>query len=92
MTTPTKNSKVVKLASPIQKGDETLTEVEIAKPNSGHLRGLNLYDVCQADFEAGQTLLPRISVLDERDLINLEPENWPPLLTGVASFFVNTER
>ncbi|MGF1842256.1 phage tail assembly protein [Vibrio clamense] len=83
--------KLAKLANPIEKEGKTLTEIEISKPNSGHLRGLNLVDVCEMDFGAGEKILPRISCLNERDLLNLDPANWAPLLVTVASFFVNTE-
>lgn len=88
-------TKKVILATPIEKTQDgqtvTLTEIELTKPNSGHLRGVNLSDICQADFEAGAKVIPRISCLDERDMLNLEPENWTPLLTGLATFFVNMD-
>jgi len=94
MTPPIKDkgeTKKITLAVPIVKDDRTLKEVELSKPHAGHLRGLSLYDVCNADFDAGRRILPRISELDERDMLNMETENWAPLLTGLASFFVNTE-
>ncbi|MBA5760834.1 phage tail assembly protein [Vibrio kasasachensis] len=99
MTNPIKDkgqTKVVTLAVPIEKEvkGETVTieTVELSKPHSGHLRGVNLNDICQADFDAGKTVIPRISELDERDMLNLDPENWAPLLTTLASFFVGTGR
>lgn len=89
-------TKLVTLAVPIEKevkGEIVKIEtIELTKPHSGHLRGVNLNDICQADFDAGKTVIPRISELDERDMINLDPENWAPLLTTLASFFVNMER
>ncbi|MFA0026939.1 phage tail assembly protein [Vibrio sp. 10N.261.49.A5] len=68
-----------------------MKEIELRKPNSGNLRGLSLVDVCEMKFEAGEVLLPRISNLNERDVLNMPVENWAPLLTTIASFFVNTE-
>jgi len=94
MATPIKDqgkTKLVTLASPIIKDEQAITEIELTKPHSGHLRGVSLFDVCNADFDTGSKVLPKISLLTERDLLNLEPENWAPLLTGLASFFVNTE-
>ncbi|WP_375751612.1 phage tail assembly protein [Vibrio sp. HN007] len=95
MATAIKNqaeTKKVKLPVPIEKDGNTLEEVEISKPHSGQLRGLSLIDVCEMKFEAGEKLLPRISCLNERDLLNWDPSNWAPVLTEIASFFVNTER
>ncbi|MGL4225954.1 MAG: phage tail assembly protein [Vibrio sp.] len=85
-------TKVVTLASPIIKDDVEIKTVELSYPHSGHLRGLSLIDVCEMKFEAAEILIPRISSLTERDLINLVPENWAPLLTTIASFFVNTKQ
>lgn len=82
--------KVVTLASPIIKNGESLTKISLRKPNAGHLRGLSLIKVCEMDFDACMTLLPRISDLNERDVLNLEPENFAPLMTAVATFFVAT--
>ncbi len=84
-------TKIVTLATPIIKDDVEIKTIEIRKPHSGQLRGLSLIDVCEMKFEAAEVLLPRISSLNERDVLNLAPENWAPLLTTVASFFVNTE-
>ncbi|EGU38661.1 phage tail assembly protein [Vibrio scophthalmi] len=99
MTNPIKDkgqTKVVTLAEPIEKEVKgemvTIEKVELTKPHSGHLRGVNLNDICQADFDAGKTVIPRISELDERDMLNLDPANWAPLLTALATFFVNTGR
>ncbi len=95
MATPINNkaeTKTVKLATPLIIDDVEVKTVDIRKPHSGQLRGLSLIDVCEMKFEAGEVLLPRISSLTERDLLNLAPENWAPLLTTVASFFVDTEQ
>ncbi|MEZ8115158.1 phage tail assembly protein [Vibrio splendidus] len=97
MTNPIKDKgalKVITLPVPIVKtikGDElTIDTVELSKPHAGHLRGVNIFDVAQGDFEAGTQVLPRISELDDRDMQNLDPANWMPLLVGLASFFGNT--
>ncbi len=95
MATAIKNQAATKTATlviPIVKDDVEIKTIEISKPNSGNLRGLSLIDVCEMKFEAGEVLLPRISSLTERDLLNLPPENWAPLLTTVASFFVNMDQ
>ncbi|NAW59495.1 MULTISPECIES: phage tail assembly protein [unclassified Vibrio] len=94
MTSPIKNQSEVQTATlpkPIEKDGQTLATIDITKPHSGHLRGLSLIDVCEMNFDAGMKILPRVSCLNERDLANLAPENWAPLLTTIASFFVDTE-
>lgn len=95
MATAMKHSnevKMVKLAVPHQQGDQLVEQLELTKPHSGHLRGLNLIKVCEMDFETGQVLIPRITSLTERDMLNLAPENWAPILTEIAAFFVNPEQ
>lgn len=82
----------IKLAVPIEKDGKALTSIDIRKPCSGDLRGLNLVDVCQMDFDAHSTLLSRISILNERDLLDMDPANWAPLQTEIASFFVDTKQ
>ncbi|GIC79507.1 phage tail assembly protein [Moritella sp. F3] len=85
------NSKMVALASPMTVGGEEVNEIELRKPNAGNLRGLNLISVVEMHFDAAMVLLPRISKLNERDILNMEPENFAPLMTEIAGFFVNTE-
>lgn len=85
-------TKMAVLAVPIELNGNEVSEIEISKPHAGQLRGLSLIDVCQMKFEAGEELLPRISSLNERDLLNMPTENWAPLLTTVASFFVDMEQ
>ncbi|MEZ8855604.1 phage tail assembly protein [Vibrio atlanticus] len=87
----TAQTKKVQLAVAIERDGTEIKEIELRKPNSGNLRGLSLVDVCEMKFEAGEVLLPRISNLNERDVLNMPVENWAPLLTTIASFFVNTE-
>lgn len=94
MTNPIKDQsdiKKVDLPNPIEKDGVEIKTLDIQKPKSGNLRGLSLVDVCEMKFEAGETLLPRISNLNERDVLNMPVENWAPILTTIASFFVNVE-
>ena len=82
----------VKLPIPFKKDDKTISTIELRKPYAGDLRGLTLTDVCQMDFSAACTLLPRISILNERDMLNIETENLTVLIVAIASFFVNTKQ
>ena len=87
-------NKIVKvtLPTPIMKDGKKITAIELRKPCAGDLRGLNLKEVCEMDFTAAYTLLPRISILNDRDLLDIEVENLTPLMVEIASFFVNTKQ
>ncbi len=81
----------VQLPSPIKKDGKEITMIELRKPCAGDLRGLNLGEICQMDFAAAYELLPRISILNERDLLDIEVENLTPLMVEITSFFVSTK-
>ena len=49
------------LDTPINRGDQTITRVQVRKPNAGALRGLSLVEVLQMNVTALQTLLPRVT-------------------------------
>lgn len=84
--------KSIKLPVAIKREDGVLEELEIRKPKAGHLRGLNLIELCEMKFEAGEKILPKITCLDEREVLNLDVANWAPILTTIAGFFVNTDQ
>ncbi|WP_063655787.1 phage tail assembly protein [Aliivibrio fischeri] len=81
----------VKLAIPMEVDGKEVAELELRKPTAGDLRGLNLVQVCEMHFDAAIVLLPRISKLNERDILNMESENFAPIMTEIASFFVDTK-
>lgn len=82
----------VELATPIeQEGKEPVHKVELRKPNAGNLRGLKFSAVLEMDFDTMSQLIPKISNLTTRDMLNIDPVNYAPLFMGVAGFFVNTE-
>lgn len=76
---------------PIQTEKALLTELELRKPMSGDLRGLKLTNIIEMSFDEAMELLPRISCLDERDVLNLDPENLAPIMVGITSFFFNID-
>ncbi|MEC4728996.1 phage tail assembly protein [Shewanella sp. D64] len=82
----------VKLAVPFEKDGVMIESVDLRKPYAGDLRGLKLPEVVEMDFDTACTLLPRISILNERDLLNMEVDNFPLLMVQIASFFVDTGR
>jgi hypothetical protein len=56
------NENVVILEEPIKRGDTLIDQVEIIKPNAGHLRGIGLAALANADVDALTVILPRITV------------------------------
>lgn len=60
VTTPKENT--VTLDEPIKRGDTLIYSVEVVKPNAGHLRGIGLAALGNADVDALVILLPRITL------------------------------
>ncbi|KVS58018.1 phage tail assembly protein [Burkholderia cepacia] len=83
-------SASVTLDTPIQRGEQTISEVTLTKPLSGALRGVTLTDVLQLDVIALSKVIPRISnpTLTEQDVMRLDPADLVQLGTEVAGFLV----
>ncbi len=87
-----KNNKplIIPLSFPLVSGEDTIKTVELRKPKAGELRGLQLASVLQLDVDTINTLVPRLCSLTERDMQNLEMEDYTDISTGLLGFFVNT--
>jgi len=83
-------SNTITLDQPIKRGDSEITEVELRKPVSGELRGLNLTDLLQMDVNALQRVLPRISTptLTDAEVAALDPADLMQLGAVVAGFLL----
>ncbi|PTQ90274.1 phage tail assembly protein [Agitococcus lubricus] len=92
MTTPT--SKTIMLDTPIKRGQQTINEVTVRKPNAGELRGLSLSSLLTLDVNELGKLLPRITtpILHEPDIQQLDPADLVELGTGAISFFVKKDK
>ena len=55
------NENIVILEEPIKRGEMEISQVEIIKPNAGHLRGIGLASLANADVDALTVILPRIT-------------------------------
>lgn len=55
-------TKKVTLKQPLVRGENTIAEIELRKPNVPALKGLKLLDLMQSDVNAISTLLPRITL------------------------------
>jgi hypothetical protein len=63
----------VQLETPIQRGEKTISEIQLRKPNGGDLRGLSLVSLMQMETDSIIKVLPRISMptLTENDVIHM---------------------
>ena len=88
---PNDTARPVKLDAPLKRASgNDIEEVQVLKPNSGALRGLNLTDLLQMNTSALHTLLPRITSpqITKPDVANLDPADLVALGTAVIGFLV----
>lgn len=78
----------VTLETPVVRGEQTITTVEVIKPNSGALRGTRLADIAGSDVDALITVLPRITfpALTKAECLNLDPVDLIALTGKVIGF------
>ena len=83
-------SDPIELEVPIVRGEQVIATLELRRPASGELRGLNLHDLLKLDIDSVQKLLPRISVpmILPQEAAALDPVDLVQLATGLADFFV----
>lgn len=83
--------RVVPLDEPITRGETTITEITIRKPDAGAMRGTSLVALGQIDVMALQTVLPRVStpILTPLEVARLDPADLMALGTAVASFLLS---
>ncbi|MDJ0824253.1 MAG: phage tail assembly protein [Rhodobacter sp.] len=83
------NIASVTLEHPLGKGEDKITEVTVAKPTAGPMRGLKLLDVVQMDVSALSVLLPRITTpsLSPEQIDRLDPADLMQIGARVSAFF-----
>ena len=84
------NQEAVPLDSPIQRGEQSITEVIVRKPMSGELRGVALQDLLNMDVLALRKVLPRISIpsLTDHEIGRMDPADLLQLGVAVTGFLV----
>lgn len=90
MSDKTPKFATVTLDEPIERGDQTITEVKVRRPNTGELRGLNIADLVQMNVDATSKLLPRITMpgLTPNEIAELAPSDFTQLGMEVQDFLV----
>jgi hypothetical protein len=80
----------ITLETPIKRGDNTVTEVTVSKPNSGALRGVALLPLLQMDVNAMALVLPRITTptLTQPEVLALDPADLMQFATEVTGFLL----
>ncbi len=83
-----KTEATVKLDSPIKRGDTTITEIMLRKPQSGALRGTRLQAVMEMDVASMMTVIPRISTptLTPQEMADLDPADLAAMSVEVVLF------
>ncbi|MDP0349660.1 phage tail assembly protein [Glaesserella parasuis] len=79
------NVTTVKLKVGIVRGEQTITEIQVRKPNIQALKGLKLLDLMQSDVNSIITLLPRITqpMLHKSDIDRLDVADFTKLTGAV---------
>lgn len=79
----------IRLQQPVERGDETIAEVELRAPRAGDLRGLQLTQILQMDVTTLRTLLPRLTApsIAPSEIDALSLEDFSALAFAVIGFF-----
>jgi len=83
-------NQTVTIDTPITRGEQTITAIDLRKPDSGSLRGVSLADVLRMDVNALITVLPRISTpsLTAQEVARMDPADLLQLGSEVSSFLL----
>ena len=81
--------QTVQLDEPIQRGNTSITEVQIRKPKAGELRGISLMELGNLSVAALQTVLPRLTIptLTAQDVAGMDPADLLALGAEVSFFW-----
>lgn len=77
----------VTLKRPLKRGENDIKEVELSEPNTGSLRGLEMFSILRMDVNTHRTLVPRISNITANEFDMLAPSDLVAVQSEVVSFF-----
>jgi len=82
----------ITLQTPIKRGDNELVSIDVNKPNTGSLRGVNLFDLLQGNTDALIKVIPRVTTpaLTEQEANRLDPADTLKFATEIVGFLVPT--
>jgi len=84
------NTQILKLTTPITRGEKQITEITLHKPNVGAMRGVSMRGLLDMNVDALIAVLPRITdpKLTELEVNNLDLPDLLQAGIAVASFFI----
>jgi hypothetical protein len=76
-----------------KRGEETVVELKLRRPQAGELRGLSTIDVIRQEYAAIEKLAPRITqpAMTAQDIASLSPADLMELGSGMADFFMSRQ-
>ena len=89
-----KTEATVKLDSPIKRGDTTITEIVLRKPQSGALRGTRLQAVMEMDVASMMTVIPVSppTTLTPQEMADLDPADLAAMSDRGGPFCCRSRR
>ena len=78
----------VTLVKPLKRGETEIKEITFREPDTGCLRGLEMFGILRMDVNTHRTLVPRISNLDANLFDMLNPRDLVSVQNMVVSFFM----
>ncbi|HHC7130612.1 TPA: phage tail assembly protein [Vibrio parahaemolyticus] len=79
-------AKVV-LKKPLKRGENEITEINLREPDTGSLRGLEMFSILRMDINTHRQLVPRISDITANEFDMLKPSDLVAVQTEVVGFF-----
>ena len=83
--------ETIELETPIRRGEQTISSIQLRKPKAGELRGLQLQSLIQGDTISMISLTPRISIptLLPHEVEQLGPADIGAIAGTVMGFFMS---
>ncbi len=82
------NDTELVLNKPLKRGETEVTIATFREPDTGSLRGLEMFGVLRMDINTHRTLVPRISNIDVNLFDMLSPKDLVAVQNKVVGFFM----
>jgi len=84
---------IIKLDKVIIRGEQSINEIKMRKPDSGALRGVSLMALAQCDVDSLIKVLPRITdpTLTEIDVLKMDPADLTACGIAVTGFLLQKQ-
>ncbi|NAX31989.1 phage tail assembly protein [Vibrio sp. V37_P2S8PM304] len=75
------------LKTPLKRGDADIKKITFREPDTGTLRGLEMFSILRMDVNTHRQLVPRISDITANEFDMLKPYDLVAVQSEVVSFF-----